>query len=947
VASRLTWIILALGFAIYSVMAKPLVLGLDLKGGVTMRYELDPPGGPTPTTSDLDGMIEGTVETLRNRINEYGIKESSINRQGEREIVIELPGSSKEEAESIKSVVARVGRLEFRIVLRDDGSDDDARANLVMADERKRLEELLAAEENKGRLADEVDVTSLDLRTPDVLYRWYPYSDRILARSRGTEPEQVDMAALLAEQPLRSSDFMMVRVEQAATRTFTGADILRAQQTLDSKSNPAVGIYMNPARAAEFGDWTEPNKDRAMGMLLDGRLAEHPATINDRLESYFIIQSGAMAGFSPREIKDYLTVIKSGSLQMKPRLLYENSVGPSLGEAAIDAGIQASIIGLIVTGLFMILYYRAHGVIATVCLALNLVLLTGLLMFLGATITLPGIAGLVLTMGMAVDCNILIFERMREESDRGKSPEQAVRLGFEKALSTIVDANVTSFVTAFVLYKVGSGPVRGFAVILMLGIVTSVFSVLVFGRVIYDMLLERGFKRMSMSRFLADGLSIPFMKRARVAMTISGLLVVAGLLAFGLADRDKYGLDFVGGYKAQVRLRDKATQGEITQALASDFPGAQVISVLAEGDTPEAGSQQFLIKVKAGVGDLVDDVDAEALEDRYERPLKQALSGRVLPDFASGLTLAEDSVAAHTAIACVLHFEQTADPALAPTPEKVAEHLAFLSDVQTAGAEDGGIAVSGTWARVGLDAQQVVQRLRQSLEGTADLPPPSEPFIESTTIGARVGSELRDSASRALLLSFLVTVIYLRIRFREYRYGIAAVIALIHDVCITLGVVALVHFSGFVQIEIDLAMIAAFLTIIGYSVNDTIVVFDRIRENLPRMPDKSLSEVIDISVNQTLSRTLLTSATVMLSLIIIFVFNYGRQNVLEGFSFAMIVGVIVGTYSSIYIASPILVLMERRRVGAGPGVALSGKPPAAREGRRPATGTSTTEGAPA
>jgi preprotein translocase SecF subunit len=259
-----------------------------------------------------------------------------------------------------------------------------------------------------------------------------------------------------------------------------------------------------------------------------------------------------------------------------------------------------------------------------------------------------------------------------------------------------------------------------------------------------------------------------------------------------------------------------------------------------------------------------------------------------------------------------LNFEAPTDPAQTATPEKVAAHLGFLSNLATSQVPEGGIAISGNWARIDLDNQQVVQRLRVDLVDTTDLPSPSEPFLESTTIGSRVGTELRDSAIRAILLSFIAIVLYIRIRFREYRYGIAAIVALAHDISITLGVVALAHFAGFVDVEIDLAMIAAFLTIIGYSLNDTIVLFDRIRENLPRLTDKSYSEVLDISINQTLSRTLLTSMTTLVALIIIFVFNYGRQNVLEGFSFAMILGVLVGTYSSIFVASPVLIMIHKK-----------------------------------
>ncbi len=928
-ASRLTWIVLSLALAAYGILSKPLVLGLDLQGGVTMRYELEPPEGVLP--EDLPAMMDATADTLRDRINTYGIKESAITRQGDNEIVIELPGSSKDEAESIKSAISRVGRLDFRIVMRGDGSDDDVRNKVIISDETARLTELLSAEENAGRLPDEIDLTSLEIKTPDVLYRWYAFSDKYLAAARGVDLNAadgpVDIAELLTAAPLSTADFRLIKRELAAVRTFTGSDIVRAQQTMDSSGNPAVGIFMNPSRASEFGDWTEPNAGRAMGILLDGRLSEQPATINDRLEDFFVITSGGVAGFTPTEIKDYLTVIKSGSLQMKPRLLFENTVGPSLGEAAISAGVSASFFGFLAIIAFMLVYYRTNGLIAGICLLVNMTLLTGILMFLGATLTLPGIAGLVLTIGMAVDANILVFERIREEADRAKGVDQAVRLGFEKAFSTIVDANVTTFVTAFILYKVGTGPVRGFSVILMTGIVTSVFSVLLVGRVFYDKLVEGGWTNISMRRLIKSETSIGFMAKSKTALRVSVLLVVASLVAFFLADRDKYGLDFLGGYKAHVRLAESTTQSDISETVGERFAGAQVISVIDDEST-DGTSKQYVIKIKAQPGEIDDKNDETALEDRFENPLKVALAGKVLPDFMTGLSLDEDTENASTSISGTLHFEDSETAAETVTPEKVAAHLGFLSGVQTSAAPGGGVHVSGRWARVDLDAQQVVQRFRTSLVDVPDLPAASEPFLESTTIGSRVGTELRDSAIRAILLSFIAIVLYIRVRFREYRYGIAAIVALAHDVSITLGVVALAHFSGFVDVEIDLAMIAAFLTIIGYSLNDTIVLFDRIRENLPRLKDKTFQEVLDISINQTLSRTVLTSMTTLVALIIIFVFNYGRQNVLEGFSFAMILGVLVGTYSSIFVASPVLAMIAKKYDTTGS--APSQKPSAAK-----------------
>ena len=911
---RLVSVLLVAALAIWVIAAKDIVLGLDLQGGVTMRYELLPPD-TLEAGQDVGSMIQSTVDTLRTRIDAYGIKEHSMARQGEREIVIELPGSGAEEAETIKSVISRVGRLEWRIV-----AVDDLRAGLRVEEQGGKLAELLAA--NAGKLPEEIDVTALDLVFGDVRCRWFPYSDKVLAERRGVkrlddlarpDPEGPPLAAA----PLGVSDYELLRIESAGSRNFTGADIAVAFEGQDSRGYKAVGVRMNAARASEFADFTEENKGRHLCIVLDNRVAQPPAVINDRLDGEFVIQSGAPTGFSEAEIKDYLTVIRSGSLQMKPRLLYENSIGPSLGESAIKAGLGATLVGLVITIVFMLSYYRWHGLHASVTLIFNMLVLCALLIFLGATVTLPGLAGLVLTFGMSVDANILIYERMREEKQRSHSPSQVIKLGFDKALSAIIDSNVIAFISALILYKIGTGPVRGFAVVLMLGLVTAVFAALVVGRLIYDLLVETGRMKTigSMARFLPPDTHIGFLRLGRTCLRISAVAVIGSLLAFFMTDRTKFGLDFLGGYKAQVRLAQAVPQGELKQRVDSVFPGAQVVSV-ADADSPDRSrARQFIIKVKdigaAGASDAAAaDVseDAADLEGRFEAPLRQALSGLLLPDLVTDLKLEEDLEASTTAVSGTINFEGPADPAA------VQRALTALSQAETTPAGPTSVGFRGTIAGVGHPPEVVAQRIKTVLERARGLPALSVPILESTTIGGRVGSELRDSAIRALLLSFAVIVIYIRLRFREYTYGVAAVIGLIHDMCITLGAIVLARYVGLIDIEIDLTMIAVFLTIIGYSLNDKIVLLDRVRENLPRL-DRPLGEVMDVSMNEVLARTLLTASTVVLTLCVIFFMNLGQQNMLEGFAFAMIVGVIVGTYSSIFVASPVLLMLAARREG--------------------------------
>ncbi len=910
---RLFWIVIILGLSIWSVVSQEPVLGLDLQGGVTMRYRLEAPEGAVGETEEQKiSRMDSATDTLRSRLDTFGIREMSITRQGTDEIVIELPGRGKEEADTIKSLVSRVGHLELRMA----NVDDPARG-VSVGEQRDRLTELLALPENFGRLPNEISVASLDMTFDDVVYRWIPFSDRVLADNRRTEgqpPKALDelideSGTLPAGSELTADDYLFVKLETSPNRIFTGTDILDAYPTLDETNQGAVGISMKPSRAGDFEDFTTEGVNNPMAILLDGRVAESPATINEPLRDSFIIKSGRYGGFSQDEIKGYRTIVKSGSLQMKPQLLFENTIGPSLGEASITAGYNASIAALIAIILFMLVYYRIHGVIAVVTLLLNLLMLTAILMAIKATITLPGLAGLVLTLGMAVDANILVFERLREEADRSKSLEQAVKLGFDKAFSTILDANITTFVTAFILYKVGTGPVRGFSVVLMIGILTSVFSVLVIGRSLYDLVLSKGkLASATMGRLISSDTNIAFMSKTRMATRVSVFAIVLSIIAFTVSDDDKYGLDFRGGYKGQIVLAEAASQPQVKGAVDTVFPGAQIISV-SDGKSESGKTTQFVVKIKAtgDEGEVNEDVD---LQERYELPLKRALGSMILSDFATDVSVSPNEATQVTSIAATAHF---LDPV---KPDAVSKALGgAFGDLIVEQAGPKAVTVTGSVPRVGITEQFVVQTLSTSLREAAGVPKLSEPFLESSTIGGKVGTELRDSAIRAILLSFIAIVLYIRVRFSEYSYGYAAIAALAHDVIIALGVVSAVHYLGIVDVEIDLAMIAAFLTIIGYSLNDTIVLFDRVRENIPRLK-KPLGEVLNISINQTLARTLLTSLTTFIALVVIFVFNLGKQNVLEGFSFAMMIGVVVGTYSSMFVAAPVLRMLEERSARA-------------------------------
>ena len=500
----------------------------------------------------------------------------------------------------------------------------------------------------------------------------------------------------------------------------------------------------------------------------------------------------------------------------------------------------------------------------------------------------------------------------------GRKPREAAKDGFAHALSTIIDANLTTFITGFILYKFGTGPVQGFATTLCIGIVTSVFAALVITRVLVHLKLEKGVDSFPMARLINET-KIDFMGKAKVAMMGSAVLVLAGVGLFAsIPDKDKLGIDFLGGVTMTVRT-EEPQQVQAMRDRVRDIGGiigesSEVKAILASG-SDAAGFNQFRVTFKTE-----GDPREQSAEDR---DLKDSVQSEVQSALASVLEKGPFQVSVEgTAANGTLYFE-------APHPEadvkSVLEEIGVTEVTVTrvtgptaAYAFQGTIGVEKADAINGL-IQDGFEKLRTesgSLVARTDSSGAeyawANPIPEIAVVGAQVVSELRDKAIFAILLSLFAAVMYIRVRFAEYSYGIAAVVALVHDVMITLGVLGIVIMFDLVDAEISLPMIAAFLTIIGYSLNDTIVVFDRVRENLPRMKG-SLSNVINTSINQTLARTVLTSVTTLLTVVILLVANFNTRNVLEGFAFALTIGVMVGTYSSMFIASPVLLWLESRR----------------------------------
>ncbi|HPF14718.1 MAG TPA: protein translocase subunit SecD, partial [Planctomycetota bacterium] len=750
--------------------------------------------------------------------------------------------------------------------------------------EREALKQWVEA--NPGVSIRDYNALLADRQGPVSRLRWFPQTT--------TNPEAKFMDLV---QPLV--------LDADPKYHFDGTDFPNFFQSQSKMGLPAVGFASVPEKRDAFGDFTEEHKGDRMAIVINDEIVTFPE-IHGRLQGEGIIEGGA-GGFTSEEVNNLVRILRSGSLRIKPQFEAQETVGATLGSDYVKRGFGSAAAGLFVVLLFMVVYYRQLGVLAGISLLYNLVILLGAMSFIQATLTLPGVAGIILTVGMAVDANILIYERIREEQLKGRKPLQSARDGFKNATSTIVDANLTTLITGLILYKVGSGPVRGFATTLCIGIITSMLSALVLTRVLVHYSLERGVANWNMRRAVTET-SFDFLKKTKVAVACSMVFIVLGLVLFiSEDDNKKLGIDFTGGTTMTIVTEEP----QLTDSIRAMFDPAknnliaeanvftrsvEVVPILNSGDST-TGYRSFRILAKTANAD--------------QTSIRQDVMDYLAPVLQKGpvdVTVEGDQASGK------LYFDVPHDPV------QVSEALASQCNVTDPtvtllAGTDSIYTFQGRVAR-GKAANLVELDIQTGLDGLADrdkqLFTLTSPISELSSVGAQVVEELRDKAVLAIILSLFAAVMYIRVRFTEYSYGFAAVVALVHDVSLTLGAIGVMVWTGWVRVEIDLSMIAAFLTIIGYSLNDTIVVFDRVRENLPRMKG-DMPSIVNRSLNQTLSRTTLTSLTTLFTVTLLFIFNVGTGNVIEGFSFAMFVGIMVGTYSSLFIASPALVWLETRR----------------------------------
>ncbi len=986
----------------------PPKFGIDLRGGVYLVYEadLDAQQSSDEAASDQDDAqasssgnltkdkMDKLVAAISRRINPGGVKEVIIRPFGQNQIEIVIPDVDDSEIERYKEKITSAGTLEFRIL----ANRRDPRHTAV-------IEAAEARPEDKIVYMRDVDGNPVrdDTGALKELGRWFPVSvDSDVSRIASQE---------IPQRPVKLGDRTLTEVLVVKDMyNVTGAYLSSSRPSVDEQGRACVSFNFDTKGGQLFGGLTGENRpdeshdlSRQLGIILDGYLFSAPSIIT-RITSH-----GQITGdFTEQDVRDLVDVLNAGSLPttLKEDPISQMATGPTLGRDTIISGSLAIGVSLALVLLFMLAYYRFAGIVANFALLANLLLILGVMIFVKAAFTLPGIAGLVLTVGMAVDANVLIFERIREELDRQATLRMAIRNGFSRATTTIVDANLTTLITGIVLYTVGTDQIKGFAVTLILGVTLSMFTAIYCSRVIFDIFeKKRWLTKLNMARIPLGG-TVDFVGLRRVALSASAFVIVVGLVAVIVRGKGLLDIDFTGGVAVQVEFKEPKKTQDIRDALGarSDvFEDLAVHEMTASNKAPHTlfaintgrhdenmDANTFLEEVKKTLEDVFGQElvhhtmtingkssPADSKEPTPTEP-KPSDTGAIRTDLPGDdlLAFAEDAEkasadapaaepsepakdaktaaeagAAKEPAAAVEETAKPTDAAAEATPGEPSvpvasavtpstwtvqfgkagkdeddEDVAYATLMQSIDDKMSALGLTahvelsnadylkdydqdkghGEWdVSITLPADQgtkVLEDVKASFESVPVFP-------SSNTIGGQVASDTQWKAGAALLASLVFIVAYIWIRFQRVMFGLAAVVALIHDVLVTLGVIALTYWLapvlGFLLIEqfkIGLPVLAAFLTIIGYSLNDTIVVFDRIREVRGKSPNLT-GEMINRSINQTLSRTLLTSFTTLIVVVILYVFG---GDAIRVFAFSLVIGVLVGTYSSIFVASPVL-----------------------------------------
>ena len=640
-------------------------------------------------------------------------------------------------------------------------------------------------------------------------------------------PADIQFVKFVWERPTEGSEVVelyALKSNRDNTPRISGDVVSDASDTFDQYNKPAVTMTMNTKGAKEWEKLTGDafNNQTGIAIVLDNKVYTAPGVSSGPISGG---RSEITGTFTINETKDIANVLRAGKLPASAEIIQSEIVGPSLGQEAINSGFFSFMIAMAIVLLWMVFYYGKAGIFADIALLLNILLIFGVLVSLNAVLTLPGIAGIVLTIGMSVDANVLIFERIKEELAKGKGQSQAIADGFGNALSSILDANITTGLTALILFVFGSGPIKGFATTLLIGIVTSLFTAIFITRLLVDWYVSGKGRKLDFSTALTKNLfkniNIDFLAKRKIAYIVSSILVAIGLFSL-LTQGLQQGVDFIGGRSYTVRFEKMVNPSEIASELNTVFGSGTNVKTYGE-----ANQIKITTPYKVDVEGI--EVDSEIQNKLYTTLQKYLPDGTSFEDFTIG-----------------------------------------------SGEKSIGI-------------------------------------LQSVKVGPTIADDIKKNAFLAIIGSLAVVFLYILFRFRRWQFSLGAVVAVFHDIMLVLGVFSIFGKLMPFNMEIDQAFIAAILTVIGYSLNDTVVVFDRIREIIAEKGWKA-GENTNLALNSTLSRTLNTSMTTLVVLLAIFIF--GGES-LRGFMFAMIIGIIVGTYSSLFIATPVMYDTLKKKIQTG------------------------------
>lgn len=866
--------------------------GIDLAGGAEVIYKVYDPENPNKPISRDE--TQKVVEILRRRIDRTGLKEPVINVQGDERVQIQIAGIDKEEWSEYKNIVEATGVMEWKEVV-------DVKTN-------QRLYEQIQN--------DAAAVPEGFQRIDNPYYR------------AGGEAEDSYKYILLVKEPI-----------------VTGKDVQNAYSSYSGLGRGwAVEFVLGGLSVKKFAEATKRLAGKGkIAIILDGKIISKPH-VNQEISG----GSGEITGsFTQKEAQEMAIFLTTGSLPLmigrydpatkthipkKPEM--ETIVGPTLGQDSIQKGIIAIISSFILIALFMIAYYKVFGIIAVATLALNVLFLMTILAVLGATLTLPGIAGIALTVGMAVDANILIFERIREEKEKNKTITQAAEHGHNKAFTAIFDSNITTLFVSIILYLFGTGTIRGFATTLFIGVITTLISAVYCGKIlIRNYVFNKPDFNLNFMKFLSNP-SFDFVKYLKYGATLSGCFILGSLVLLGTRLNKSLGFDFTGGSVVTIQLKESAEIDELRNKLmelkgADGLPKYSDVQIQIVADAQEGlsdvtslartSSKRFQIRTGGELDALKQDMlqlfgsrmtplplEDTPPETKYvlDKEAGRAVVMRMEP---AGFDFVKFEQLMLGQARNLLSMNQNIDPA-----------EPYLKLVKGQESQDF-VTVKALLIKEDVESGKLndFKKLIHQLNAEGRIRLVQSPFLMENNIGPVVAKEMRNSTIWALLISWIVIIIYLWIRFFSAKSGIAAVIALIHDALLSVAFVvflgAVVPKSFGLNFDITLSTVAAILTIIGYSVNDTIVIFDRIRENLRLLPKSTFADIINMSMNQTLARTITTSLATWLAVMCMFIFTMRESGGIWTLSLPLVFGLIVGSYSTIFIASPLVYYLNKGR----------------------------------